>query len=63
VRVNCLVPDWIATERLTPEELASEPPPIPLEVVGEAALRLIRDDALAGRVLVIERGEAPRLVD
>jgi NAD(P)-dependent dehydrogenase (short-subunit alcohol dehydrogenase family) len=61
VRINCLVPDWIATERLTEEELASEPPPIPLAVVAEATLRLIRDDALAGRVMVLDRGEPPRL--
>jgi NAD(P)-dependent dehydrogenase (short-subunit alcohol dehydrogenase family) len=62
VRINCLVPDWIATERLTAEELASQPPPIPLEVVAESTLRLIRDDSLAGRVLVIDRGEDPRLL-
>jgi NAD(P)-dependent dehydrogenase (short-subunit alcohol dehydrogenase family) len=62
VRINCLVPDWIATERLTQEDLASEPPPIPLAVVAESTLRLIRDDSLAGRVLVIDRGDEPRLV-
>jgi NAD(P)-dependent dehydrogenase (short-subunit alcohol dehydrogenase family) len=55
VRVSCIVPDWIATERLTPEELASTPPPIPLETVTDAVLALIRDDTAAGRVVVLER--------
>jgi NAD(P)-dependent dehydrogenase (short-subunit alcohol dehydrogenase family) len=51
-----------ATERLTPSELASEPPPIPLDVVAGAALSLIQDDTLAGRVMVLERGVPPRLL-
>jgi NAD(P)-dependent dehydrogenase (short-subunit alcohol dehydrogenase family) len=62
VRVNCLVPDWVATERLTAAERGSDPPPIPLDVIAEATLALIRDDALAGRVVMIERGAAPRLL-
>jgi NAD(P)-dependent dehydrogenase (short-subunit alcohol dehydrogenase family) len=62
VRVNCIVPDWIATERLTDEERASKPPPIPLGDVAAAVLELIRDDTLAGRALVMWRGEAPRLL-
>jgi NAD(P)-dependent dehydrogenase (short-subunit alcohol dehydrogenase family) len=55
VRVSCIVPDWVATERLTPEELASTPPPIPLETVTAAVLKLIRDDAAAGRVVILPR--------
>jgi len=62
VRVNCLVPDWMATERLTAEELASEPPPIPLERIAAEAMRLITDDSLAGRAVVVRRGEEPRLL-
>jgi NAD(P)-dependent dehydrogenase (short-subunit alcohol dehydrogenase family) len=62
VRVNCVVPDWIATERLTDEERAAKPPPIPLGDVAAAVLRLIRDDDLAGRALVLWRGEPPRLI-
>ena len=38
VRVNCLVPDWVATERVTESERATAPPPIPLAVVAAAAL-------------------------
>ena len=61
VRVNCIVPDWVATERVTAEERATTPPPIPLETVAAAVIRLIRDDTLAGRALVLWRGETPRL--
>jgi NAD(P)-dependent dehydrogenase (short-subunit alcohol dehydrogenase family) len=63
VRVNCLVPDWMATERVTDAERAIDPPPIPLDVVAAATLSLIRDDTLAGRVMVLDRGAAPRLLD
>lgn len=63
VRVNCLVPDWVATERLTADELATVPPPIPLHVVAACCLYLIRDDGLAGRVLLLERGRPPRLLE
>jgi NAD(P)-dependent dehydrogenase (short-subunit alcohol dehydrogenase family) len=61
VRVNCIVPDWIATERLTAEERASDPPPIPLATITDQVLRLVADDALAGRAIVIWRGQAPQL--
>jgi len=56
IRVNCVVPDWIATERVSAEERAVTPPPIPLATVVEAVMTLIRDDALAGRATVLERG-------
>lgn len=61
VRVNCVVPDWIATERVTAEERASDPPPIPLATIAAEVIRLVSDDSLAGRAVVIWRGEAPRL--
>jgi NAD(P)-dependent dehydrogenase (short-subunit alcohol dehydrogenase family) len=61
VRVNCIVPDWIATERVTAEERESDPPPIPLATITEQVLRLIADDSLAGRAIEIWRGQAPRL--
>jgi NAD(P)-dependent dehydrogenase (short-subunit alcohol dehydrogenase family) len=69
VRVNCVVPDWIATERareelarMTPEERAAAPEPLPLELVTGAVVELLRDDALAGRVMVLWGGEEPRLL-
>ena len=39
VRVNCIVPDWVATERVTAEERATTPPPIPLATVAAAVIR------------------------
>jgi NAD(P)-dependent dehydrogenase (short-subunit alcohol dehydrogenase family) len=56
VRVNCIVPDWVATERVTEEERATAPPPIPLETVADAVITLIRDDTLAGHAMVLWRG-------
>ena len=60
VRVNCIAPDWIATENtiayaqtLPAEERARVPAVmIPPEEIAAAAARLIRDDALSGRLLV-----------
>jgi NAD(P)-dependent dehydrogenase (short-subunit alcohol dehydrogenase family) len=70
VRVNCVVPDWIATDRaleelarMTDEERAVAPEPLPLELVTGAVVELLRDDALAGRVMVLWGGEPPRLLD
>jgi len=53
--------DWVATERVTADELASTPPPIPLATMVAGVIRLIRDDSLAGRALVLLRGAEPRL--
>ena len=55
VRVNCIVPDWIATERLTAGERASVPPPIPLATITAEVIRLITDDSLQGQAVVIWR--------
>jgi NAD(P)-dependent dehydrogenase (short-subunit alcohol dehydrogenase family) len=70
VRVNCVVPDWIATERAQTElagmmarERAEVPTPVPMDDVAAAVVRFIRDDALAGRVMVLIGDEAPRLID
>jgi NAD(P)-dependent dehydrogenase (short-subunit alcohol dehydrogenase family) len=70
VRVNCVVPDWIATERareelarMTPDERAAAPAPLPPEAVADAVVELIRDDGLTGRVMVLRAGEPRRLLD
>jgi NAD(P)-dependent dehydrogenase (short-subunit alcohol dehydrogenase family) len=70
VRVNCLVPDWIGTERAGHElaamsavERASVAPPIPMDDVVDAVLRLIADESLAGRVLVLRPGEGGYLIE
>ena len=59
VRVNCICPDWVDTpaarrsmEQATPEERAAAPPLVPAERIADAILELIRDESLAGRVLV-----------
>jgi 3-oxoacyl-[acyl-carrier protein] reductase len=78
IRVNCLAPDWTATEfvrerfaTMSPEERVAatdgfgRPAPERLlepDEVAAAALDLIRDDELAGRTLVLWCGEAPRLL-
>lgn len=62
VRVNCVTPDWIATEatlalvaRLAPAERARSHVPTrltPPEEIADAVVRFVRDDSLVGRVLV-----------
>jgi hypothetical protein len=39
------------------------PPLVPLGSVAAGAIRLITDDSLNGRVLVLDRGEPPLLLD
>lgn len=70
VRVNCVVPDWLATERavaelagMRPEERAATLAPIPLEEVADAVVACIRDEGMAGRVMVLWRGAPRRLLD
>jgi NAD(P)-dependent dehydrogenase (short-subunit alcohol dehydrogenase family) len=70
VRVNCVVPDWVATERgerelaaLTPAERAATPPLIPLDTLTDAVVTLIERDDLAGRVMFLLPGEQPRLAE
>jgi NAD(P)-dependent dehydrogenase (short-subunit alcohol dehydrogenase family) len=70
VRVNSVVPDWIETERareelarMTPAERAAAPTPLPPHAVPDAVVAFIRDDALAGRVMLLLPGVPPRLLD
>ena len=58
VRVNCVVPGWIATERaqaelaaMTPAERAAAPEPVPMDGIATAIVDLIRDESAAGRVI------------
>jgi NAD(P)-dependent dehydrogenase (short-subunit alcohol dehydrogenase family) len=66
VRVNCVVPDWIATERgraelarMDPAERAGVPPQVPMEEIADAVVGFVRDDDAAGRVVLL-RGGRPR---
>jgi NAD(P)-dependent dehydrogenase (short-subunit alcohol dehydrogenase family) len=60
VRINCVVPGWILTERAVEElaamdapERAQAPPTIPMDVVADAVLRLVAGDALNHQVVVL----------
>ena len=70
VRVNCIVPDWIATERaldelahMAPAERAAAPTPRPPEEIAVAVVEFVRDEDHAGRVMVMWPGEPPHLLD
>ncbi len=72
IRVNCLVPHWIATpevkgyyDSLTPQQRRAEDAPdvlITVEEIADAVLRLATDDTLAGRIMVYRPDEGPRLI-
>lgn len=68
-RVNCVVPDWILTERAERElaemseaERAAAPEPIPMDAVADAVIRFVTDDSLRGRVIVLNGGEPSLLL-
>ncbi len=72
IRVNCLVPAWIATEEVAsyvatvpPDERAARGVPktlITLDEIADAVVRLITDESLAGRLLVYWNDQPPRLI-
>lgn len=69
VRVNCIVPDWIATERahgelerMTAAERAAAGALVPMADVAAAVIAFIHDDDLAGRVVVLRGGEPRRFL-
>jgi NAD(P)-dependent dehydrogenase (short-subunit alcohol dehydrogenase family) len=60
VRINCVSPGWIRTERaerelaaMTAAERAAAPEAIPVDTVVDAVMRLIADDALNHQVVVL----------
>ncbi len=71
VRVNCICPDWVDTPmsrrtraRMTPEEEAATVPAgiLAPEEIADAAVELIRDDSLAGRVMACWCGQPRSLL-
>lgn len=70
VRVNCVCPHTVATEGVlraletaSIEDIAPPPPTIlDVDVVVAAVLRLIDDESLSGKVLVLVGGEKPRFL-
>jgi NAD(P)-dependent dehydrogenase (short-subunit alcohol dehydrogenase family) len=72
IRVNCIVPDWVATDEvrdyfdsLNPEQRRAGGVPdtlTTLDEIASAVLRLITDESLYGRVLVWWSGQPPGLI-
>ena len=74
IRVNYICPGWVETPAvqralatMTPEEQAALPVPPPQTLIqpgeiAEAVMMFVRDDTLAGRVMVWPDGEPWRLV-
>lgn len=72
IRVNCIAPDWVATDELrayvaslTLEQCKEQgvPPPLTtLDEVADAVMELITNESLAGRVMVWWTGEKRGLI-
>ena len=72
IRVNCLVPSWVASpgpkeywESLTPEQRKERGVPdtlISLDEISDAILRLATDETLFGRIMVWWNGQPPQLI-
>jgi NAD(P)-dependent dehydrogenase (short-subunit alcohol dehydrogenase family) len=72
IRVNCLVPDWVATpevesyfDALTPQQREEKGVPAvltTLDEVAEAVVTLATDESLAGRVMVWWSGESRGII-
>ena len=70
--MNCIVPDWVATEEvagyvdtLTPEQCKEQAVPLPLttlDEIADAVMELITNDSLAGRVMVCWTGQKRGLI-
>ena len=59
VRVNCICPDWVDTPavacslaEMSEEERAQVPELVPAEEIASLVLDLVRDESLAGRVMI-----------
>ena len=59
MRINCVVPGWILTERAQRNSrrcrrgARAAPEPIPMDAVADAVMRLVADDALNHQVVVL----------
>jgi NAD(P)-dependent dehydrogenase (short-subunit alcohol dehydrogenase family) len=69
VRANCICPGLVDTPSsrrsralLTPEQRAELPPALTPADMGDAAMRFLDDDSLAGRIMVCKGGEPSRLL-
>ena len=48
---------------MTPEQREAEAPLVDPAALADAVVELIRDESLAGRVMLLPRGEPRRLLD
>lgn len=69
VRANCICPGLVDTPSsrrsralLTPAQRAELPPALTPADMGDAAMRFLADDTLAGRIMVCRGGEPGRLL-
>jgi NAD(P)-dependent dehydrogenase (short-subunit alcohol dehydrogenase family) len=72
IRVNCLVPHWVAVpevktywDALTPQQRNDRGAPsklIELHEVAQAVVRLVTDESLSGRVLILREGPRAELI-
>jgi NAD(P)-dependent dehydrogenase (short-subunit alcohol dehydrogenase family) len=69
IRVNAICPDYVDTPavrrelaQMSPEERAAVPDLVSADAIAHGVLKLIRDDSLAGRVLVWFADEEPYLL-
>jgi NAD(P)-dependent dehydrogenase (short-subunit alcohol dehydrogenase family) len=72
IRVNCLVPDWVSTpevqgyvDSLTPQQRREQGVPetlTTLDEIADAAVELVTNEQLAGRVMVWWNGQRRRLI-
>ena len=70
VRINCIVPDWVATDRalqelaaMNEDERSEIAPLVPLSQLCEEVVALIENETVAGRVVVLWRGQSARTLD
>ena len=72
IRINCLVPDWVASpevksyfDSLTPEQRKRSGVPdvlTTLDEIDDAVVGLVTDETLSGRVMVMWSGKPRRLI-
>jgi NAD(P)-dependent dehydrogenase (short-subunit alcohol dehydrogenase family) len=56
VRVNCVAPDWVATDRaLAALEPGATPPPVSLESLCDQVVALIEDESASGKVVELRQ--------
>jgi NAD(P)-dependent dehydrogenase (short-subunit alcohol dehydrogenase family) len=70
IRINCIVPDWVETERalqelaaMSEDERAQMPPRVPLSQLCQEVVALIEHERAAGRVIVLWGGQPALTLD